>query len=360
MFCSNCGTEVTERDVFCPECGQRIEHPPVAAGPEAREPVVIPESEPVEAPAAPVAEPAPEPAEPKKKSKKGLIIGVVAAVVALALAAAVIFWLVPMLRKGETRNVPADPKEAVIEARKRMDEAGSVHTEMKVELRMNAEIMGRKETADVTANYIIDTVKEPLKTRVEIRTDLMGQTMNVLCYAETVDGKIAAYLSADGGAHWMQTEAAAQMPFSEEQLLNAFTEHADQFRMTGTETVNGSPATVYSCELDGAFIEEVMKSTGMMETLTESLGTITDDLLKDLGPIRMTMSIDDKTGYPVHYTVDMTDCMGTLYQRLIAQMMGNYGSGDEAFTIDLETCTIDMTASDFNEVDFEIPDEVRH
>ena len=369
MFCSNCGTKVTAQDVFCPECGCRIEHPQTIAQ-EVREPVVIPAPE---APVTPAAAFEPEPAAPKKKSKKGLIIGVVAAVVALALAAAVVFWLLPTLRGSETKGgveptvaptveptapPTVAPKDAIAEARARMESAGSFRMELSLELGMSVSAMGQTQRMEMSMDYCFDVEKDPQRMYGTIRANVLGQSTSAEMYSEVVDGTTVVYTSTDGGAHWSQSAGAAAGTVDEEKLVRLFLEHGDLFTRTGTETINGRTATVYSCELDGAFIEDVFDSTGMMDSLGQ-LGSVPEDFLKDLGTIPLTVSIDDETGYPVHYAMDMTECYRNLYQKLMQQLLEQNGLGGMSIDVDMDVCKVDVVFSKINETGVEIPEGIR-
>ena len=363
MFCSNCGTKVSENDVFCPECGERIEHPQAAVQPETpateREPIVIPEPEPAipETPAAvyetPVDAPVSAPVVKQKKSKKGLIIGIVAAVVALGLAAAAIFWLVPMLKKNNA-------KDAVVDARTAIENAESVHMDMNLEMKVTMGFMGQNEDLEMSTALSIDWMREPARWYLELDMNFMGQQMNQLSYAEIEDGETVSYLSSDGGQHWRKTYGTDGTVDQSEKMLAVFLEHADNFRKIGTETVNGSTATVYSCELDEQYVKETLQATGMVSSMEELMGEFSDEILTGLGSIPMTMSIDDKTGYPVHYTMDLSDAMRNMYNNMIKRALEQSGASGIEFTVGMETCAVDVVLSRFNEVDFEIPEEVKN
>ena len=354
MFCSNCGTKVGENDVFCPECGARIVRPAAAAE---REPLVIEQPHsPVYTPAAPVTVPVTEPAVPKKKSRKGLIIGIIAGVAAaLGLAAAAIFWLVPMLRSNTQKNA----RDAVVNARTAVENAESVHMDMNLEMKVTMGFMGQNEDLEMSTALSIDWMREPARWYLELDGNFMGQQMNQLSYVEIEDGETVSYLSSDGGQHWRKTYGTDGTVDQSEKMLAVFLEHADNFRKIGTETVNGSTATVYSCELDEQYIKEALQATGMVSSMEKLMGEFSDEILTGLGSIPMTMSIDDKTGYPVHYTIDLSDAMLNMYNNMIKRALEQSGMSGIEFTVDMETCAVDVVLSRFNEVDFEIPEEVK-
>lgn len=354
MFCSNCGTKVGENDVFCPECGARIVRPAAAAE---REPLVIEQPHsPVYTPAAPVTVPVTEPAVPKKKSRKGLIIGIIAGVAAaLGLAAAAIFWLVPMLRSNTQKNA----RDAVVNARTAMEDVNSLHMDMTMDMNVSLGFLNQSQDIDMQIRYTGDTVKEPAKSHFEMQGSAMGQAYNMLFYSEIVDGENVTYASADGGVHWTM-QAVSNGNVDQDKLLSVFMEHAEDFKKTGTETVNGSSATVYSCELNEQYVKDALTASGMTESLGEVLDEIGEDVLNGLGPIPMTMSVDDKTGYPVHITMDLTTVISNLFKNLMNKAMEQSGMSGIEIKIEVKTCMLDMVLSKFNEADFEIPEEVKN
>ncbi len=101
MFCSNCGTKLSEDAIFCSECGTKVRMPEEAQAPAPRP---APEKE--EAPAVPV--PPKEPERAKKKHHRGMIAAAVVLFLLTGAAAAGIFvWKSPSfqcmlaLRHGE-------------------------------------------------------------------------------------------------------------------------------------------------------------------------------------------------------------------------------------------------------------------
>lgn len=87
MFCTNCGKQLEDDVIFCPECGTKVavaatsvvEEPAKAADPKAEKTPVA---------AAPVA---PTPADPQKKNKGPIIVIVILALLVVALGIAILF-----------------------------------------------------------------------------------------------------------------------------------------------------------------------------------------------------------------------------------------------------------------------------
>lgn len=88
MFCTKCGTELSENDTFCPNCGAAI--PSANSQPEVSEPVESPQDNPFAVnstssvdPTNPFASPTSAVAPEKKKTKIGVVIAAVIAAVVL-------------------------------------------------------------------------------------------------------------------------------------------------------------------------------------------------------------------------------------------------------------------------------------
>ena len=75
------------------------------------------------------------------------------------------------------------------------------------------------------------------------------------------------------------------------------------------------------------------------------------DLYSDLGDMPITVWIDQATGYPVRYYMDMTGVMQSMMSKALAGVEG----GD---SLTMDKVEITMDCSNFNNVaDFEIPAE---
>lgn len=237
-------------------------------------------------------------------------------------------------------------------AQNAMEELKSVRMESTVDVSMEMSVMGQSQAMDMSVSYIMDVDKESGVVRMEMTVSSMGSSQKVLTYVETVNGESTAYLSTDNGQTWQkQTGDQSTTPNDPAMLMELFSKNTKNFKPTGTETINGAKATVYSGELDENYVGELMKMTGLGDSLGSSLGVAAgDDLFKDLGNIPMTVSIDDNTGMLLRYTMDLTKVMQKLMENLFNKLMESYGMGGIEIKINVTKAEGVTTFSKFNEV----------
>ena len=137
-----------------------------------------------------------------------------------------------------------------------------------------------------------------------------------------------------------------------------FSGAAANIQLIGTEEVNGKTASVYAGTIDGKFLQEILDSTAAAGELTEAMGAdMSAEALADLSDIQVTVKIDQESGLPVQYTIDMADAMKDLmHAALVASMGGELPEGIE-MELDMSAMVIDMVLSNFDAVEpIEIPE----
>ena len=140
--------------------------------------------------------------------------------------------------------------------------------------------------------------------------------------------------------------------YDAQQSMDLYLESGVDYAYEGTEEINGMTTDKYSGVIRGDAMEEVMKASGATSNLESSLGGSVDlsDLYSDMGDMPITVWIDQETGYPVRYYMDMTDVM----QAMMTKMFSSMGAG--SITIGKMQITMDCFNFD-NVADFEIPAE---
>ena len=280
----------------------------------------------------------------------------------LALATALVMLLALCACGGGTRSANTPDFETIMqEAQEKMGEVKSMHMDMDMDLSMELGVMGQNQKLDMRVYYSLDVQTEPARSKLVITTSAMGQSQEMTMYTDE-DGM--AYLSTDG-RNWQRSSASQ----AEETMggpdpgdtLELFTKNASSFTKTGSETINGSPATVYSGVLSGEYVEEVLKTTGMDSSLGSLLGTEDlGDAFKELGEIPMTIAIDDASGLVGRYTLDMAQVMENLMKNLFTSILASQGMSGINIEIKLDKCMCTATLSQFNSVpEIVIPDEAK-
>ena len=280
----------------------------------------------------------------------------------LALAMALVMLLaLCACGEGGTRSViTPDFESRMRQAQENMSKLESMHMEMSMDVTMELSVLGQTQPMDMRVYYTMDTQNEPARTKLVITTSSMGQSQEQVMYTDE-SGMI--YMQIDGRS-WQRQSAQGNSQANEmqpDQMLQLFLNSAGSFRETGSETINGSKATVYSGVLGGDYVKQVLETTGLGSTLGEALGTgDAGNLFDNLGEIPMTVAIDDESGLVVRYTMDMAQVMENLMKNLFNSMLSSQGLNGVEIDVKISNCMATATLSQFNSVpEIVIPAEAK-
>lgn len=280
----------------------------------------------------------------------------------LALAMALVMLLaLCACGEGGTRSISTpDFETRMRQAQENMAKLESMHMEMSMDMSMELSVLGQTQPMDMRVYYTMDTQNEPARTKLVITTSSMGQSQEQVMYTDE-SGMI--YMQIDGRS-WQRQSAQGNSQANEmqpDQMLQLFLNSAGSFRETGSETINGSKATVYSGVLGGDYVKQVLETTGLGSTLGEALGTgDAGNLFDNLGEIPMTVAIDDESGLVVRYTMDMAQVMENLMKNLFNSMLTSQGLNGVEIEIKVSNCMATATLSQFNSVpEIVIPAEAK-
>lgn len=229
-----------------------------------------------------------------------------------------------------------------------------------MDVTMELSVLGQTQPMDMRVYYTMDTQNEPARTKLVITTSSMGQSQEQVMYTDE-SGMI--YMQIDGRS-WQRQASQGNSQANEmqpDQMLQLFLNSAGSFRETGSETINGSKATVYSGVLGGDYVKQVLETTGLGSTLGEALGTgDAGNLFDNLGEIPMTVAIDDESGLVVRYTMDMAQVMENLMKNLFNSMLTSQGLNGVEIDVKISNCMATATLSQFNSVpEIVIPAEAK-
>ena len=280
----------------------------------------------------------------------------------LALAMALVMLLaLCACGEGGTRSViTPDFESRMRQAQENMAKLESMHMEMSMDVTMELSVLGQTQPMDMRVYYAMDTQNEPARTKLVITISSMGQSQEQVMYTDE-SGMI--YMQLDGRS-WQRQSAQGSSQANEmqpDQMLQLFLNSAGSFRETGSETINGSKATVYSGVLGGDYVKQVLETTGLGSTLGEALGTgNAGNLFDNLGEIPMTVAIDDESGLVVRYTMDMAQVMENLMKNLFNSMLTAQGLNGVEIDVKISNCMATATLSQFNSVpEIVIPAEAK-
>ena len=263
----------------------------------------------------------------------------------------------------EPTAVPFDV--AIAEANEKLQQVKSMHLDMEMTMGLTVNFsmgeMNQTVPMDIHMLYVMDIITDPYVAKMDLSLSGMGHEEQKGTIYATRDGEnTILYTSDDEGVTWKKSTNPQedQLPQSPDATLNMFSGAAANIQLIGTEEVNGKTASVYAGTIDGKFLQEILDSTAAAGELTEAMGAdMSAEALADLSDIQVTVKIDQESGLPVQYTIDMADAMKDLmHAALVASMGGELPEGIE-MELDMSAMVIDMVLSNFDAVEpIEIPE----
>lgn len=209
-------------------------------------------------------------------------------------------------------------------AAKKMEKLQSYRMDLDMDMEIKLSMLGRSVDMDMKISGSSDVNTKPSRTKTDMRIKMLGQEIPMLSYTDKTDTGLVTCSSPDGGKTWTRqtvespelAEAAGKNGFAN--LLKL----ASTFEKTGTETLRGSMATVYSGVIAGEDLESVMEISGVLKNVFSTMDMSMDGLdLTQYGGIPTTISLDNKSGMVVRYTMDMTEFMGKMMPAMMDAVM---------------------------------------
>ena len=246
---------------------------------------------------------------------------------------------------GANKEESADQIKAAME---KINAVESMDATMYMEMDMS--VMGQSIETDTKMD--MSCFNDPVKVKADM-TMSMGSlgSVSMSIYADATDGDYTIYMF-DGSSWTTQAADASQLEqYDAQQSMDLYLSSGAEYAHAGTEDINGSTADKYTGIIRGDALAEVMKASGATSSMETTMGMDLEELYSDLGDMPITVWIDQATGYPVRYYMDMTGVMQSMMSKALAGV-----EGGDSLTIDKVEITMDC--SNFNNVaDFEIPAE---
>lgn len=249
--------------------------------------------------------------------------------------------------------------------------AESCHADFKAEVGLHLGMM-EESIADlnITLDGSGDLTGEPLRGAGDFRMEMIDETVDGRYYFVQEGDTLYLYSSPDGEDWSVSTvdlqggSGGSGFSFSRESLA-AIAAITKLFEETGTETINGSEATVYSGTIRGEDLQALTQEQGGDSTLPGGID------LSALGDIPVTVAVDRDTNRVARVTLDLSalsESLVPLVLKLGAQASAESGeAGDAEALLDLmnaldirfDRFLITVELSDYDEVgEITIPDEV--
>lgn len=243
----------------------------------------------------------------------------------------------------------------ITKAAKTMSSLESVTADVSLDLSVDMTMMDESMPFAVSVSGPFDFDLANGKGKASLTVDLMGEPLTILFYYEKLEDKVVTYVSADGGANWTKTEtpvpAESEKSSSSLKSLAMLKKLSASFEETGTETVNGNEAVLYSGNILWEELAAEADLSAAMETAGSAAGTELDlsgfDLAA-LGSIPVTIGYDKQNALVVKASADLTETVQNLVPMImkiamqsIAAQSGEAASGEMEMP-DLSTLGIDV------------------
>ena len=266
---------------------------------------------------------------------------------ALALGAALVL---SMTACGNGTANKEDATEKIRAATEKVNAAESMEATMVMEMDMSA--MGQSVQTDTTMDMVC--FNDPMKMKADMTMDMGALGSVSMSIFAQADGDTYNMYLYDGNTWTSQTAAVnALEQYDAQQSVNLYLDSGAEYISVGTEEINGVTTDKYTGVIRGDAMEEVLKASGATTNLESSLGGMVDvsNLYSDLGDMPITVWIDQESGYPVRYYMDMTKVMQSMMSKALSGI-----EGGDTLTVDKVEVIMDCTNYN-NAADFEIPAE---
>ena len=264
-----------------------------------------------------------------------------------------------------------------------MNSLDSVSADLNLDLSMDMTMM--EETSPFTINVSgpLDIDLENEKGKADLTVDLMGEKLALLLYFEEQEDKFVIYSSADNGESWTKNETALndgkEKGSSDLKSLAMIKKLAGSFEETGTETVRGNEAVIYS----GSILWKDLLADVDLSSAMEAAGAAAEsaagtplDLsgmdLTALGSVPVTIGFDKQNALIVKGSIDLTETVQNLIpmvMKVAMQSMAAQSGVDAAemedfdlsalgFSLDIHTLNVSAELYNFDAVgEITIPPE---
>ncbi len=261
-----------------------------------------------------------------------------------------------------------------------MNSLKSVSADLALNLGMDMTMMDETSPFEIAVSGPFDFDLANGKGKADLTLDLMGENVDLLLYYERLEDKIVIYTSADNGETWSKNETALsdqqEKDSSDLKALAMIKKLSNSFEETGTETVRGKEAVIYS----GNILWEDLAGDVDLSSAAEAAGSASgmpldfSDLdLTALGSIPVTVGYDKENDLIVKGSADLTETVQNLIPMVMKVVMKSIAAesgmedsaemedfdlSDLGFSLDIRTLNVSAELYNFDAVgEITIPPE---
>ena len=261
-----------------------------------------------------------------------------------------------------------------------MNSLKSVSADLALNLGMDMTMMDETSPFEIAVSGPFDFDLANGKGKADLTLDLMGENVDLLLYYERLEDKFVIYTSADNGETWSKNETALsdqqEKDSSDLKALAMIKKLSNSFEETGTETVRGKEAVIYS----GNILWEDLAGDVDLSSAAEAAGSASgmpldfSDLdLTALGSIPVTIGYDKENDLIVKGSADLTETVQNLIPMVMKVVMKSIAAesgmedsaemedfdlSDLGFSLDIQTLNVSAELYNFDAVgEITIPPE---
>ena len=246
-------------------------------------------------------------------------------------------------------------ESAMARALSEMQDVESLHMDMVMGIDMSLSAEGQTLDMPISMDMSMDTINEPLTAHATMNMNVMQQPVGVEYYLEQSGENYQMYANMDGGGlESMSMDETELGQFSAVDGVEFYLQCASAFEKVGEEEVRGATASRYDGEIPADMLAEALERSGAY-SMVEGLGVSEDSTEGLTSGMGLSIYLDNETGLPVRYDIDMTDLMREMMEATLAAV----GAGD-AMSWEIGEASVSVTLSEFNGIDaIDIPDAAR-
>jgi hypothetical protein len=247
------------------------------------------------------------------------------------------------------------PEEQLQKALENMQNIQSMEATMTMTLNMN--LMGQQVDAKSVSK--MTSFQDPLKVKMEVAAEVAGEKGGSVVYLQQEGEAMTAY--AYDGANWTHDVLTGEdLESMLEQVdpkvaMDLYLGNLSSFT-AGVESLDGAACYKLQGVLTGEALVDAMRASGALDSVDPTLQDSEqfDRLFSGLGDLPVSVWIEQKTLYPVRYTMDMTALMDSL----MANMLVELGDTGGLLQVEISNCQVEMVCANFNKAtEFDIPAE---
>ena len=251
-----------------------------------------------------------------------------------------------------------------------MNSLKSVSADLALNLGMDMTMMDETSPFEIAVSGPFDFDLANGKGKADLTLDLMGENVDLLLYYERLEDKFVIYTSADNGETWSKNETTLsdqqEKDSSDLKSLAMIKKLSKSFEETGTETVRGKEAVIYS----GNILWEDLAGDLDLSTAAEAAGSASgmpldfSDLdLAALGSIPVTVGYDKENDLIVKGSADLTETVQNLIPMVMKVVMKSIAAesgmedsaemedfdlSDLGFSLDIRTLNVSAELYNFD------------